>query len=104
MIPRQIIVNLVESDTAPPLSFRFSGLTLSDYTSITMRAVKPNGERFTRTLTPDGTDVELGTVTLQSTDLVRGRTTVEFRFVTATGEFKLPQKNPIYFDVRKEYG
>lgn len=100
MIPTQIIIDLVEGDTLPALSVRFQGLNLSTYTSITMFAVRGDSYRFSRAVTPDGTDPELGTVTWQSGDLVRGRMKMEFEFVTGAGRFTLPQRYPIIADVR----
>jgi len=99
---RQIIINKVVGDTAPAMSFRFDGLILSVYSSITMRLTKPDGTtKISRTVVPDGTDDELGSVTFQSSDLVEGRSTAEFLFVeSGGGEFTLPGKYDMFIDVR----
>lgn len=101
MIPRQIIIDLVEGDTSPPLRVRFSGLNLTQYSRIDFHMRRPNGSRITRSAVVDALDLELCSVSWQAGDLVRGRTLAEFEFFPLTGgRFTLPQGLPIYLDVR----
>lgn len=101
MMPRQIIVDLVEGDTAPPLRVRFTGLTLSQFSKIEIHVERSCGSGFTRTLVPDPIDPELGTVEWLAGDLIRGRALAEFEFTQSTGgRFTLPQKTPVILDVR----
>lgn len=106
MIPRQIIIDLVEGDTRPPLRVRFSGLNLPTYASVKMNLARPGGlPRVSRTVTPSATDNEAGTVTWQAGDLVRGRSWAEFEFTETTGgHFTLPQRFAIIIDVRGDLG
>ena len=101
---RKIIIYLVEGDDAPPLQVRFTGLKLSDYTSITMHILYEDGSKISRTVTPDGSDDELGTVTWQVGDLVRGEHWAEFEFVSSEKIFTLPQRRPIMLKVRADLG
>ena len=90
-------------DTAPDLTIRFDGLILSTYNAISMKLTKPDGvTKISRTVTPDVSDDELGTVTFQTGDLVAGRSTAEFLFDVDGGgaEFTLPGKYEIYIDTR----
>jgi hypothetical protein len=100
MKPRQIIIDLVEGNTAPPLRIRFSGLNLGMYTTIKLHVSRPNGTKITRSLVPDGTDHELGTVSWLAGDLLRGRSMAEFEFLSTSGHFTLPQGRTIIIDVR----
>jgi hypothetical protein len=99
---RRIIVDLVAGDDSPDLPVRFTGLDLADYTSIEMNIELSNGTKFSRTVTPDGTDTELGYVTWTAGDLVFGTHAAEFEF-TSTGpvHFTLPRKYPLKLSVRK---
>lgn len=105
MYPTQIIIDLVEGDTAPDLRVRFSGLDLSQFSKIEMHIKKASGDSITRTVTPDPIDPELATVTWQATDLVRGRALAEFEFTRLTGgRFTLPQRSPVVLDIRGDLG
>lgn len=106
MTQRQIIIDLVEGDDAPPLALRFSGAVLSDYSSIALKVELENTKkRFSRTVTPDGEDDELGTVTWQPGDLVRGRHKAEVEFIqTDTKRFTLPSRYPMILAVRGDLG
>lgn len=100
---RQIIINKVVGDTAPDLTIRFDGLILSAYNAISMKLTKPDGTtKISRTVTPDVSDDEVGTVTFQSGDLVEGRSTCEFLFdVDGLGsEFTLPGKYEVLIETR----
>jgi hypothetical protein len=101
---RRIIIDLVEGDTAPDLPVRFRGMDLSLYSLIEMHVVTDNGNRFSRTVTPDGSDPELGTVAWQSGDLVRGRHRAEFEFTQLSDGKKLtiPRRYPVHLNVRED--
>lgn len=100
---RQIIINMVEGDTYPPINFRFTGLDLGDYTTIQIELTKPDKSKVVRTVTPSGTVDTDGTVTFLATDLVIGRSTADFYFEEAGGgAFRLPKKYAIIFDVRAD--
>lgn len=101
---RRIIIDLVEGDTAPDLPVRFLGMDLSDYSLIEMHVETEKGNRFSRTVTPDGSDTELGTVAWQSGDLVRGRHSAEFEFTQVSDSKKLtiPRRYPVTLNVRKD--
>jgi hypothetical protein len=99
----QVIYDLVQADEAPDLGVRFPNFVLSSYTTITMeirRAI--TGDVITRTVTPDGTDDELGTVTWQTGDLEVGDSEAEFEFTTGGKTFRLPRKFPVILRVRKK--
>lgn len=99
---RRIIINKVVGDTND-LTVRFNGLILGVYNSIDMKITKPDGvTKISRTVTPDVSDDEVGTVTFQSGDLVEGRSTAEFLFdVDGAGEeFTLPGKYELWIDTR----
>ena len=100
MIPRQIIIDLVEGDTSPPLRVRFSGLNLTLYSRIDFHMRRPNGSRITRTAVADALDHELCTVSWLAGDLLRGRSLAEFEFYKSDGHFTLPQGRAIIIDVR----
>ena len=104
--PRKIIYDLVAGDDGPPLSVRFEGLTLSLYSEIKMYVQKDDGSRFSRDVTPDGTDAELGTVTWQAGDLTVGRHKAEFQFTrSADGlKFTVPRRFAITLSVREDLG
>jgi len=104
MTARQIILNLVEGDTAPNLPVRFVGLDLSDYDSIAMKIEKPDGSRYSKPLTPDEEDPELGFITWEPGDLTVGRHRAEFEFLADGDRFTLPRRYPILFDVRRDLG
>lgn len=100
---RQIIINKVVGDTAPVLTFRFTGLILGAYSSIDMKLTKPDGTtKISRTVTPSVTDDEVGTVTFQTGDLLVGRSTADILFDVdgAGSEFSLPGKYEMFIDVR----
>jgi len=101
---RRIIYDLVEGDTAPDLEVLFLGMDLSLYSPIEMHVETDKSVRFTRTVTPDGTDPELGTVAWQAGDLVRGRHRAEFEFtrISDSKKFTLPRRYPAYLNVRKD--
>jgi hypothetical protein len=101
---RRIIYDLVEGDTAPDLSVRFKGMDLSNYSLIVMHIKTEKGDRFSRTVTPDGSDPELGTVAWQSGDLVRGRHRAEFEFTQVSDGKKLtiPRRYPVHLNVRED--
>jgi hypothetical protein len=106
MIPRQIIVDLVEGDDAPDLAVRFLGLDLSEYDSITMHVRRATGAKFSRAVTPNGTDPELGSISWEEGDLIRGRAQAEFEFVQTidSKHFTVPQRYPVIFDIRRDLG
>jgi hypothetical protein len=103
---RRIIVDLVEGDTAPDQEFRFLGLDLSDYSLIEMHVETQTGDRYTRTVTPDGSDPELGSVSWQTGDLVRGRHHAEFEFTQVSDGKKLtiPRRYSVTLHVRRDLG
>ena len=104
---RQIILRLVEGDTGPDLPVRFTGLDLRNYSSIVMHIEYENlRKRFSRTVTPDSTDHELGSVAWQQGDLIEGEHKAEFSFVNGLDSkiSTLPQKYPIILDVRRDIG
>ncbi len=105
-VPRQIIVDLVATDQAPDLAVRFDGLDLANYSTIDMKIQYEDGSKKSKTVTPDGTDEELGTVAWASGDLVEGRHQAEFKLVqTADSKpVRLPQKYPVILNVRKNIG
>jgi len=78
---RQIIYNLVEGDTYPPMPVRFTDMDLRLYASITMHVRRADGTRFQKILTKHPTDYELAFVTWSATDLARGRYLAEFKLV-----------------------
>lgn len=99
---RQIVIDMVVGDTAPDMTFRFTGLTLSVYNAISMKLTKPDGTtKISKTVTPAVTATD-GTVTFAATDLLVGRSEAEFLFDVdgAGAEFTLPRKYPIIFNVR----
>jgi len=105
MIPRQIIVDMVDSDTAPELHVRFQGLDLGDYSEIKMNVLKSSGIRYRRDVVPDPSDPELGIVTWISGDLVKGRHEAEFQLTRTDGKvLTLPRKHPVILNVRGELG
>jgi hypothetical protein len=105
MIPRQLILNLVEGDDAPDLQVRFSNLDLNDYTSITMRIQKEDGTKLAKVLSVDPDDIELGYVSWAAGDLTAGDHTAEFEFLqTDTKRFTLPRENPVLMYVRRDLG
>jgi len=99
VVPRKIIVDLVENDTAPPLPVRFEGLDLADYTTRVMNVLLADGTQFSRTVVPDaGGDPELGHVTFQAGDLVEGTHSAEFELDGMT----LPRRFAVTLNVRAE--
>lgn len=104
MVERQIIYYLVARDEAPDLPVRFTGLVLSDYSSIVMRIQKDTGVRLTKTVTPDGVDDELGAVSWAQGDLTVGEHRAEFEFVLAGKNFSLPKKYSVILKVRADLG
>lgn len=103
MIRAQITIYLVEEDTGPDLPVRFTGLDLADYSSIVMNIKFANCTRLEKTVTPDGTDSELGHVSWSATDLVEGRHEAEFELTTTAGskKIRLPRKHTVILDIRK---
>ena len=100
---RQIIYNLVESDTAPETPVRFVGLDLRDYTSIVVHVQREDSSRFVRPLSKHLTDHELGFIGWNAADLTPGRHTAEFLLTTATGkESRLPKTYIVIFNVRRK--
>jgi hypothetical protein len=99
-VAEQQIVYLVAKDTAPDLEIRFDGLDLSDYTTLQMLIRYDTGARLAKTITPDGTDDELGTVTWSSGDLIIGVHKAEFALDTNT----LPKRFPVLLKIRKDLG
>ena len=107
MIPRQIVIDLVEGDNAPDLQVRFDGLDLDDYTSITLRVARQDNRKFSRAATPVGpSDIELATVAWQAGDLIEGQHKAEFELIQKSDSkrFTLPRKYPILLNVRKDLG
>jgi hypothetical protein len=103
---RRIIIDLVEGDTAPDLELRFEGMNLANYSLIEMHVETETGDRFTRTVTPDVSDPELGSVSWQTGDLVRGRHRCEFEF-TQVSDGKLltiPRRYSAFLNVRRDLG
>ncbi len=103
---RRIIVDLVEGDDAPDLSIRFLGLDLGDYSLFQLHVETDKGARFSRSITPDGTDDELGTVAWSSGDLVRGRHRAECELTqTADGKsVTVPTRYAMILNVRRDFG
>ena len=106
MVERQIIYYLVARDEAPDLPVRFTGLDLSNYSSIVMRIQKDTGVRLTKTVTPDGVDAELGSVSWAQGDLTVGEHRAEFEFVQVldSKNFSLPKKYSVILKVRADLG
>ena len=106
MASRQIIVDLVEGDDAPELAVRFTGLDLSQYSTIKMLVQKQDDSRFNRDVVPDGSDAELGWVTWEAGDLTKGRHRAEFEFIRTldSKRFTLPRKSPVILNVREDLG
>lgn len=98
---RQIVIDIVEANTAPAMQFTFTGLVLSDYTTILMNIVRSDATKLSKTVTPDLTDDTLGTVTFGATDLITGQHEAEFKFTDpAGGIFRIPYKYPVILNVR----
>jgi len=106
MVPRQVVVDLVASDNAPDLIVRFSGLDLANYSAIDMKIQFEDSTKLSKSVTPDSTDEELGTVAWSAGDLVEGRHKAEFKFtrVSDSKVFRLPQKYPVILNVRRNIG
>lgn len=99
----QVIYDLVQSDTAPDLEVRFPNFNLSTYTTINLKMKRAiTGDVLSRTVTPDGTDAELGTVAWQAGDLEPGDNEAEFEFTDAGGTFTMPRKYSVILRVRKK--
>ena len=103
MIRAQITIWLVEEDTGPDLPVRFTGLDLSNYSSIVMNIKFEDCTRLEKTVTPDGSDAELGHVAWSAGDLVEGKHEAEFELTTSAGskKIRLPRKHTVVLDVRK---
>ncbi len=102
-VPRRIVWDLVEGDT-DALNVRFTDLVLSDYDSIALNVQRDDGSKFSREVTPDDADDELGTVTWQAGDLVEGDHRAEFEFTSGSVIFTLPRRYAVELAVRKELG
>ena len=103
-VARQKIVYLVTDDTGPDLPVRFEGLDLSDYSPITMEIKYADDTTLSRTVTPDGSDAELGHVAWQAGDLVEGRHEAEFQ-LTQTADSKvltLPRRFTVILEIRND--
>ena len=103
-VARQKIVYLVADDTGPALPVRFEGLDLSEYSPITMEIKYDDGTTLSRTVTPDGTDAELGHVTWETGDLIVGRHEAEFE-LTQTADSKvltLPRRFTVILEIRED--
>ena len=106
MMPRQIVVDLVEGDDAPEWPVRFKDLDLSYYSSITMHVQKEDSEKFSREVIPDGSDSELGWVAWEAGNLTRGRHKAEFEFIRTVDSkrFTLPRGRSVILNVRADLG
>jgi len=106
MIPRQIIIDLVEGDAAPDLAVRFVGLALGPFNPIKMLVHKEDGTRFERVMIPDPTDEELAFVPWETGDLVEGRHSAEFELtqISDSKKLTLPRKFAMILNVRKDLG
>ena len=93
-VARQKIVYLVADDTGPDLPVRFEGLDLSNYSFITMEIKYEDDTTLSRTVTPDGSDAELGHVAWSFGDLKVGRHEAEFQMIqTSDGKaLTLPRR------------
>ena len=96
------IAYLVKNDTAPEMRVRFLGLDLSDYNSIAINVERSDGKRFSRSMTYDPDDLEVGLVRWQSGDLSVGDHFSEFEFLQNSYRFTLPMRNFITLRVRRE--
>jgi hypothetical protein len=105
ILPRQIIIDLVEGDAAPDLAVRFVGLALGPFSPIVFKVQKEDGTRFERTMIPDLTDEELAYVPWQNGDLVEGRhkAEIELTQVSDSKKLTLPRKYPIILNVRRDF-
>lgn len=106
MIPRQIILDLVEGDATPELAVRFVGLALGPYNPVKMIVRKDDGTTFERVMIPDVTDEELAFVPWETGDLVEGRHSAEFELTQISNGKKLtlPRKYPLILNVRRDLG
>lgn len=99
---RRTIFDLVVGDTYPPIPCRFPDLDLSSYSKVEMIMKRTDGRKITRSLTlpvsPE--DLEVGTLALQSNDLIVGRHSVQFKFYESSSSFRLPKRFAIIFDVK----
>lgn len=104
--PRRIIYDLVAGDNGPPLEVRFEGLSLADYSAIKLKMERSDGTRISRDVTPDGEDVELGSVVWGDNDLILGDHQVEFQFTRTSDAkiFTLPRRYPVLLRVRGDLG
>lgn len=103
-IPKRINHYLVEGDDEP-MTVRFTGLDLADYSAINMHIYKDTAERVTRAVTPIGvTDPEAGTVAWQTGDLTRGVHVAEFELTDSVSSKKitLPQRYLVNLIVRPD--
>lgn len=96
----QKIFYLVAKDTAPDLQIRFEGLNLTSYSNLEMFIRYASGDRLTKTITPDGVDLELGTVSWSAGDLIIGDHEAEFNLDSST----LPKQFPVTLKIRKDLG
>lgn len=96
------IAYLVKNDTAPEMRVRFLGLDLADYDSIAINVERSDGVRFSRSMTYDASDHEVGLVRWISGDLAVGDHLAEFEFIQGPYRFTLPQRAPVTLRVRRE--
>lgn len=103
-VPRQKIAYLVAGDTAPDFPVRFEGLDLADYSSITMEILYSDDTTASLTVTPDGTDDELGHVAWSSGDLPVGSHRLEFKLtqVSDSKVLTLPRRFSVILEVRAD--
>jgi hypothetical protein len=103
-VARQQIVYLVADDTAPDLPVRFEGLDLSDYSPINMIIKYSSGGTISRTVTPDGSDSELGHVAWTAGDLIVGTHEAEFELTQISDSkiLTLPRKYAVQLVIRAD--
>jgi hypothetical protein len=96
------IAYLVKNDTAPEMRVRFLGLDLSDFDSIAINVERQDGNRFSRSMSYDPDDLEVGLVRWVSGDLSVGDHLAEFEFIQGPYRFTLPARAPVTLRVRRE--
>lgn len=103
-VARQKIVYLVKDDTAPDLAVRFEDLDLADYSTITMEIKYADNTTASKTVTPDGSDSELGHVAWTAGDLKLGRHQAEFELIQVSDSkvLTLPRRYPVILEIRDE--
>jgi hypothetical protein len=106
MVPRKIIYDLVAGDDGPPLPVRFEGLDLADFSSVKIYVERDDGTRFSRDVTPDLSDEELGFVDWHEGDLTEGQHKAEFKLISVADGYTLtlPRRYSMTLSVRVELG